>query len=119
MLKRIQINILAILTIGIMGCPQPFPSPEPPAPMPYLDGGTTDAPQVIPDGSQISTGCLLMCDNLFKLGCPEGNKGNCFATCVQIIEKRFIVLDPVCVSVAVSKEGVRSCGIACKELPNK
>jgi len=103
---------LFIITMGFLaGCPQPLPEPLHPKPVPNYeeDGGI-----YVPDAPQVVTNCLRMCDNLTRLDCPEGNRGNCISTCIQIIEKRFIVLDPVCVSAAVSKEGVRACGIACK-----
>lgn len=102
--------VMIVYALGLTGCPQPLPVPEPtPKPVPMVDGGSQ-----VPDAPQLVNSCVLMCDNLARVDCPEGKQGNCIATCIQVIESRFIVLDPICVAAASSKEGVRSCGIACK-----
>lgn len=78
-----------------------------------------DAPFVpVFDAAPVDAGpptlCTLACLNLASIGCVEGKKTTCVATCQAAVNKQLIDFHPDCIAKQSTKSGVRGCGhVAC------
>jgi len=76
--------------------------------------GTPVSPTIPPDASPadvpVLTDCSAACDNLKRLGCPEGDDTDCERVCTKTQASLLTDLHPSCLASAGSKEAARSCG---------
>lgn len=83
--------MVSVLMVGCSASPPPHPSPEPPAP----------------------EACVVACERLQELGCPEGDPTPAGASCVEVCRATetsgLVTLRPACVARIQSCEAIEGC----------
>jgi hypothetical protein len=97
--------------LAVSACPpSPVPPPTPP------DATDAIAPPVAPEASPPvpKDVCLTACATAKRLGCPEGNYGDCSLTCAKILaDVHQVHFDPVAITAAKTQDDVRAAGWSC------
>jgi hypothetical protein len=93
------------LGVFALGCAKPLPVvPAPDA----NDAQAVLEPARPIEASADPTGCAGACRNLARLGCPEGLRGNCEASCRH--GQEITDFKTACLTQAGSVEAARRCG---------
>lgn len=100
---------LALFTIALLAaqCNTPAPAPAP-TPVPVPDAGAAGAPPAPPPTAEQAA-----CDNLARVGCPEGEDPLCVAVLTR--GETLTKVPLACLAGAKSAAAVQACGfVRCK-----